>query len=654
LLSRWQRTSPAAREQVIGLLLGREEWTDALLDAVKKGTVQPQEVSLTDRQRLSESPSEPIRKLAAATFPPAAAGSSARADALRQYESVASLVGNAAGGVEVFSKNCATCHALGGLGHDVGPDLAALAGKDADYFVKNIIDPNAIIEPRFVNYTVILKDKRVTAGVIKSETATNLVLAVGAGVTETVARGDVADIRASKVSMMPEGLEAAITPQQMADLVAYLKSAGPARKQLPGNAPAVVKQSPQGPVILPATEAEIYGTGQITLESEFRNIGYWHGQGEYVAWACELEKGGEFDVYLDYACEQRSAGNGYTITFGGAGIAPITGKVEASGADWSTYRQTKVGSVKLAAGRQRVEMRPSGPVRGALIDLRAIALVPAGAKLKFAGASTQRAAPTAGPGDGVMRDAPSVARFIMDKSNSNAAREAAINANPQFTAELIAEMARDLPPGPGEYERIPWIWRVAIAAGKRNEAAKLKKMLDVSLPQPGEPLRDWQAVVIGGGIINGLTQAGVWPADRIVEIIGDDRKLRERYQRALDLSSAMTDDEKVPKGTRYDALRMLGVEPFDKRGEQLVRYLGKDVHGELQMGAVSGLGDVRDPRATAALIAALTGLTEGNRKLALQALVRDEDRIAALREAVTAGKVDEALLDAATKQRQGR
>ncbi|MGB7160933.1 MAG: hypothetical protein WBD40_22920, partial [Tepidisphaeraceae bacterium] len=524
----------------------------------------------------------------------------------------------------------------------VGPDLAALRDKDADYFVKNILDPSAIVEPRFVNYTVILKDKRVTAGIIKSETATNLVLSVGAGVTETINRGDVKDIRASKISMMPEGLEGAITPQQMADLVAYVKD-GEARKRLPGNEPALVKQSDDGTFVLPAEKAEIFG-GQIMLESEFRNIGFWSGQNDRVAWAVTVTKPGEFDLYLDYACAESSSGNKYVI---GVGSDAINGSVKGTGVDWSNYRQAKVGTVRLAAGQHRITVRPAGSVNNALLDLRTIALAPAGTAPKWP--ATTRTAQQA-PTDQVMRDAPSVARFIIDKANSNAAREAAVNANPQFAPELIAEMTRDLEPGPAEYERIPWIWRVAIGCGKRNDAAKLKRMLDASLPQADQPLRDWQAVVVGGGIINGLTQAGAWPAERIIEIIGDDQPLRARYARALDLASAMTDDEKVPKGTRYDALRMLGVEPFDKRGEQLTRYLAKDVHGELQMGAVSGLGDVHDAGATQALIAALPGLTEGNRKLALAALTRDESRIAALREAIAAKKLDPSLLDADGKR----
>jgi hypothetical protein len=67
---------------------------------------------------------------------------------------------------------------------------------------------------------------------------------------------------------------------------------------------------------------------------------------------------------------------------------------------------------------------------------------------------------------------------------------------------------------------------------------------------------------------------------------------------------------------------MLGVEPWEKRGGQLVRYLAH-ANAELQMGAVSGLCDVKSPRAAAALKDALPKLTENNRKLAEEGLKRE-------------------------------
>jgi hypothetical protein len=72
---------------------------------------------------------------------------------------------------------------------------------------------------------------------------------------------------------------------------------------------------------------------------------------------------------------------------------------------------------------------------------------------------------------------------------------------------------------------------------------------------------------------------------------------------------------------------MIGVESWEKRGAQLVRYLGKEVNGELQMGAVSGLADMHAREADRVLLAALPALTEQNRKLALDALVSRESAI---------------------------
>src|SRR6185503_6649176 len=180
--------------------------------------------------------------------------------------------------------------------------------------------------------------------------------------------------------------------------------------------------------------------------------------------------------------------------------------------------------------------------------------------------------------------------------------------------------------------------------GKRNEPTQIKRVLEISLPTQENPLRDWQAVVIGGGIINGLSQRGLWPAKSLESILAEDSSLLKRWQRALDLAAAMSDDPKVPTGTRYDALRMLGMEPWEKGGPQLVRFLSRDTNAELQMGAVSALGDLSSPQATAALVAALEDLKGNNRQLALDALLRDDLRAQALLDRAAArGWTPEAL-----------
>jgi putative heme-binding domain-containing protein len=632
LLQNWRQASPTARNEIVSsLLMDREEWTVALLHAVKDGVVTANEISLSDRQRLSESPKSQIKELAIEVLP--AMNKGAREDIVNQYKGALTLQGNVTRGAKVFTRNCSTCHLVNGVGHEVGPDLAALRSKDPEYWIKNILDPNAVVEPRFVNYSIELNDDRSLGGLIRGETANSLTIVAGGGVTENVQRSQIKDIRASSLSLMPEGLEQGINVQEMADLVAFLKSGNP-RKTVPGNQPELIVAANAATVLLPAAKAEIYGE-QITFEDTFGNIGMWHGTDDLVVWTVNVAQPASYDVYLDYACAGNSAGNRFAVV---AGDQKITGAVSATGGDWSEYKQIRVGQMNLPSGTIRVELRPDAPLKGALMDLRTVALAPKGKKPQW----PKAVAPVTD--ETVLRDPPSVARFILDPKQSNTARENAVNANPQFAGALIREMTADLKPGSAEeYQRIPWIWRVAITCGKRNDAGQIADVLKVSLPHEGEPLRDWQAVVIGGGIINGISQRGEWPLERINEILQDHPELKKRWDRSLDLAATMTDDEKVPSGTRYDALRMIALLPWEKSGEQLRRYLG-DENGELQMGAVSGLADVQNREATASLVQSFARLEKGNRDLAFNGLLRSDERRQALKSAVGSGKLSKDLL----------
>jgi putative heme-binding domain-containing protein len=107
----------------------------------------------------------------------------------------------------------------------VGPNLVEFAGKPAEDFVVAILDPNAVIEPKFAAYEVETKDGRSLHGVVKNETATSLSVAQANGLEEKVLRSEIKELRASTLSLMPEGLEQAIAPQDMADLIAWLKQA---------------------------------------------------------------------------------------------------------------------------------------------------------------------------------------------------------------------------------------------------------------------------------------------------------------------------------------------------------------------------------------------------------------------------------------------
>jgi len=236
---------------------------------------------------------------------------------------------------------------------------------------------------------------------------------------------------------------------------------------------------------------------------------------------------------------------------------------------------------------------------------------------------------------------------LLNDAQSAEARNAVIEANADRAGALVSEMAKGIGNDPvEEYRRIPWIWRVSVAAGKRNDAAQLKSLLEASLPADGGRLRDWQSVVIGGGVINGITLTGGWPEPRIEQILGSDEALRRRWKWALQKSAGLADDESVTRGTRYDALRMIALLGWDASGAKLRNYLARGTHAELQMGAVSACGDIDDARAADALIEALPGLDPRNVRLAVNALKRTAERKQKLDEAVAAGRIPAELLNA--------
>lgn len=625
LLAHWGALSPDRRGEILGVLLSRPAWTGQLLTAIDEQAVQAGELETAVRQRLLEHPTVALRERAAKllTLP----GSADRKELIQRYLAEATDAGNPQQGRELFAKRCATCHRLQDVGQTIGPDLSPYSTKPFSALVTAVLDPNQAVDPRYHNYAISLDDGRVLSGMIQEEAAAGFKVASADGKFHSVLRTEVEELKNSARSLMPEGFEKDVSPAALADLQAWLTSLQSPPKSLPGNQPTVVKSGADGVVVLTAAKAAIYGD-QITFENEFGNIGYWHSPQDHVIWTCEIPQAGEFDVWVDAACDATVAGNLLGLS---VGDATLTQKVASTGG-WNQYRLSKLGRVTLPAGMHQVRVQPAGGgLDGALMDLRMVALTPPGKHPPSAGGALA-AAPVI-PGDPA-----SMARFLIDDAHPREQREKLIADFPQHSAAMIAVMGATMEPGtPEEYRRIPWIWRIAIAAGKRNQDAELLGILKVTLPRDGEPLRDWQAVVIGGGLINGISMLNVWPGDRFAKLLAGEDVLRARWQRSLELSLVMADNEKVPTGTRYDALRMLPLLGWERAQASLTKYAKKGTHAELQMGSVSGSIDVPAAEATALLVGLLSHAPQQNRELALDGLLRTPDRCLALLEAVKAG-----------------
>ncbi|MGV2334616.1 MAG UNVERIFIED_CONTAM: HEAT repeat domain-containing protein [Planctomycetaceae bacterium] len=288
-----------------------------------------------------------------------------------------------------------------------------------------------------------------------------------------------------------------------------------------------------------------------------------------------------------------------------------------SSGGWDRYQLQHLGTLTLPDGDLELVVRPSGPIRGALADLRAIHLTADGS------VPLARGMQPAEPGIKENATPAELAVWLLNDSVPSAEREAVLNreigrSDRRPPEVLLAAMTQKLPETSGsaeEYRRIPWIWRVAIGVGRSGTEQQFTAVLRSSLPDPRQPLQHWQAVVIGGGLINGASLSGRWPHEVIQQVIRKHPELGAAWQAALDAAEVMASDASVPTGTRYDALRIAALLPWPDARRVLKPWLRPDSHPELQMGAVSGLGDVPDEEAARLLVESFKGLTPENQKL---------------------------------------
>jgi putative membrane-bound dehydrogenase-like protein len=221
LLGEWKAYSPAVRAEVLATLSARPRWSEALLDALAAKTVASADVGPATRAILLGHPDASIQARAKEVLSPAT--KSSRAVVIARYQPATAKTGDAAKGLAVFKRECATCHYAAGLGTSIGPAIAAVGTRTPDALLIAILDPNREVDPRYLTYTVTTDDGRTLSGMITGETATALTLRRAEG-ADTVLRAQIDQLRSAGVSLMPEGLEARITPDEMADLLAFLVS----------------------------------------------------------------------------------------------------------------------------------------------------------------------------------------------------------------------------------------------------------------------------------------------------------------------------------------------------------------------------------------------------------------------------------------------
>ncbi len=223
LLSRFFGMTPVLQRVTLNGLMSNRQVLPSLAEALETRRILTAQIAPDVRQRLLDTHDAALKQRFAKILQ---AVSADRVSIIEQYADKLELrdqTNEIEAGQAIFARVCAQCHRLNDLGNDVGPPLKQLADKSPQQLLEIILDPNREVDPKYASYTVLLRDDRVFAGIISEEAASQIVLAEAGGKRHTIARSDIAQLRSTGVSLMPVGLEQQVTPEQMNQLISYLK-----------------------------------------------------------------------------------------------------------------------------------------------------------------------------------------------------------------------------------------------------------------------------------------------------------------------------------------------------------------------------------------------------------------------------------------------
>jgi putative membrane-bound dehydrogenase-like protein len=220
-LDRWKDLALGTRRELALALAGSPVLSEPLIVALEQHAIDPGELDATSRDALQRLPNAAQRQRAAAVL--ARFALPVRSAAVARYQAALKLEGDARRGAAVFARNCQTCHQHGGAGHRVGPDLSGIAGRAPEALLIDVLDPNREVAPDYMTLAIATRRGQIVTGLLAEESTTTLKLRRAEAIEETVLRSEIDELRATGRSLMPEGLEQAISLPEMADLIAFLR-----------------------------------------------------------------------------------------------------------------------------------------------------------------------------------------------------------------------------------------------------------------------------------------------------------------------------------------------------------------------------------------------------------------------------------------------
>lgn len=194
----------------------------ALLDAIEADRIPLSQISSTARSQLVEYSDTTLQNRAKKLLTTSARNP--RSEVIARYQQqLDPAEGNPDRGEEVYRAQCSSCHTFQEMGSSLGPPLETVQDKTPEELLIQILDPSREITPGYDLYLLELDDGRTLQGTITDESPTGLTLKQPGGVVRTILRQNIESLSATNRSPMPEGLERTLSPEDINDLLAFLR-----------------------------------------------------------------------------------------------------------------------------------------------------------------------------------------------------------------------------------------------------------------------------------------------------------------------------------------------------------------------------------------------------------------------------------------------
>ena len=224
LLERYKKMTAAQKRAVVETLSSRETYARKLLVAMNDKVIARDDIPAHVARSLAELLGEAFT----AVYGEVRSVAEDRVELIAKYKAIitdeALATADASNGRAIFTKTCAACHSLYGIGGKVGPDLTGSNRANLDYILLNSVAPSFDVPDAYKTVRIITVNGRIVNGVLAEEDDARVILKTAEEARLVISKEDIDERNISPKSMMPDGQFDKMKPAEVVDLIKYLRT----------------------------------------------------------------------------------------------------------------------------------------------------------------------------------------------------------------------------------------------------------------------------------------------------------------------------------------------------------------------------------------------------------------------------------------------